>query len=197
MSNITLKRWRTLCYIQAVLSLEAFLAPVLIMFYTSYAGFTFEQYSAIIALIFVFLWMLEIPAGALADKYGRKRALIAGNGVYLSAMICLVMQSHSVPGWLIALLFAFGGSLSSSTFQSMPVFFASRVFFDRSSRSRRNFFKQRTVRRDCHCCVGFFPPACRLQFLSTVAAGLGCGLCSNGMAVCRFCMSFFARCLCV
>jgi len=119
MGNITLKRWRTLCYVQAFFSLEAFSAPILIMFYTSYAGFTFEQYSAIIALIFIFLWILEIPAGALADQYGRKRALIAGNGVYLSTMVCLVMQGHSVPGWLIALLFAFGGSLSGGTFQSM------------------------------------------------------------------------------
>jgi MFS family permease len=119
MTGKNLRKWRSLCYLQAALSLEAFSAPILIIFYTAYAGFTFAQYSSIISLIFVFLWVLEVPTGAFADRYGRKMALIAGNLVYLAAMICLVGLGHSAPWWLIALLFACGGSLSSGAFQSM------------------------------------------------------------------------------
>lgn len=119
MSDMKLQRWRTLCYLQAILALEAFSAPILVIFYTSYAGFTFTQYSSIISLIFIFLWGLEVPAGAFADKYGRKLALVTGNLIYLAAMICLVGLGYLAPWWLIALLFACGSSLSSGAFQSM------------------------------------------------------------------------------
>ncbi|MGC2949006.1 MFS transporter [Burkholderia ambifaria] len=114
-----LKRWRHLCYLQAGLALEAFSAPVLVFFYTSYAGFTFAQYSSIISLIFVFLWMLEIPTGAFADRYGRKLALVTGNVVYFAAMFCLVHYGHQASPWLLALLFACGGALSNGAFQAM------------------------------------------------------------------------------
>ncbi|KVV58414.1 hypothetical protein WT27_22700 [Burkholderia territorii] len=114
-----LKRWRRLCYLQACLALEAFSAPVLVFFYTSYAGFTFAQYSSIISLIFVFLWLLEIPTGVLADRYGRKFALVTGNVVYFAAMVCLVRYGHRASPWLIAFLFACGGALSNGAFQAM------------------------------------------------------------------------------
>lgn len=114
-----LKRWRRLCYLQACLALEAFSAPVLVFFYTSYAGFTFAQYSSIISLIFVFLWLLEIPTGVFADRHGRKFALVTGNVVYLAAMFCLVSYGHRVSPWLIAFLFASGGALSNGAFQAM------------------------------------------------------------------------------
>ncbi|MBU9559030.1 MFS transporter, partial [Burkholderia multivorans] len=108
-----LKRWRLLCYLQACLALEAFSAPVLVFFYTSYAGFTFAEYSSIISLIFVFLWVLEIPTGAFADRYGRKLALVTGNVVYFFAMYCLLRYGHQVAPWQIAFLFACGGGSSS------------------------------------------------------------------------------------
>ncbi|AIO76833.1 MFS transporter [Burkholderia multivorans] len=114
-----LKRWRLLCYLQACLALEAFSAPVLVFFYTSYAGFTFAEYSSIISLIFVFLWVLEIPTGAFADRYGRKLALVTGNVVYFFAMYCLLRYGHQVAPWQIAFLFACGGALSSGAFQAM------------------------------------------------------------------------------
>jgi MFS family permease len=119
MTDAVLTHWKRLCYLQAGLALEAFSAPVLVLFYMSYAGFTFAEYSSIISLIFVFLWLLEIPTGALADRYGRKNALVAGNIVYLAAMSCLVALGHRVSPWLIALLFACGGALANGAFQSM------------------------------------------------------------------------------
>ncbi|WP_175919546.1 MFS transporter [Burkholderia pyrrocinia] len=114
-----LTHWRRLCYLQACLALEAFSAPVLVLFYTSYAGFTFAEYSFVISLIFVFLWALEIPTGAFADRYGRKRALVAGNVVYLAAMFCLIQYGRALSPWVIAFLFACGGALSNGAFQSM------------------------------------------------------------------------------
>ncbi|AWU98880.1 hypothetical protein DM992_04420 [Burkholderia sp. JP2-270] len=114
-----LTRWRHLCYLQGCLALEAFSAPVLVLFYTSYAGFTFAEYGSVISLIFVFLWALEIPTGAFADRYGRKRALVAGNVVYLAAMFCLIQYGRGLSPWVIAFLFACGGALSNGAFQSM------------------------------------------------------------------------------
>ncbi|QTD89946.1 MFS transporter [Burkholderia anthina] len=119
MTGDELIRWRRLCYLQACLALEAFSAPILVLFYTSYAGFTFAEYSAVISLIFVFLWALEIPTGAFADRYGRKRALVAGNVVYIVAMFCLIHFGRGLSPWVIAFLFACGGALSNGAFQSM------------------------------------------------------------------------------
>ncbi|WP_179402924.1 MFS transporter [Burkholderia guangdongensis] len=119
MNDAVLLRWKWLCYLQGALALEAFSAPVLVLFYTSYAGFTIAEYTTIISLIFVFLWWLEIPMGALADRYGRKNALVAGNVVYLAAMACLVAFGHAVSPWLVALLFACGGALATGAFQGM------------------------------------------------------------------------------
>lgn len=114
-----LDRWKWLCYMQSLFSLETFIAPVLVIFYTQYAGFSFSHYAVLMSYIFIFSWAFQIPTGAIADKYGRKSALIAGNIIYVFAMISLVVFGSRTPIVLTSALFSFGTCLSTGAFQAM------------------------------------------------------------------------------
>lgn len=117
--NFNLKKWRRLCYVQAFFGVETFTAPILVLFYTRYAGFTFTSYSLLMSLIGIFLWFFEVPTGAFADRFGRKLSLIIGNCIYLVALAFLLCFKSEASIFLLAGLFALGGSLSSGPFQSM------------------------------------------------------------------------------
>ncbi|MFM0491055.1 MFS transporter [Paraburkholderia graminis] len=112
-------RWKWLCYMQSLFALETFIAPVLVIFYTQYAGFSFSQYAILMSYIFLFSWAFQIPTGAIADKYGRKRALIFGNILYVIAMLSLVVFGSRTPIVVTSALFSFGSCLSTGAFQAM------------------------------------------------------------------------------
>lgn len=114
-----LNRWRRLSYLQSLFGVESVLAPVLTIFYLSYAGYTFTQYSTMIALCFLFLWLIEIPAGALADRIGRKTALVVGNIIYIIAMLSVLIWRNDIPIIMVAFLFSVGTAVTGSSFQSM------------------------------------------------------------------------------
>ncbi|MDM8354845.1 MFS transporter [Pandoraea communis] len=114
-----LRRWRILALTQAALGPEIFSMAVLVLFFLRYAGFSFAEFSTFTAALFVLNWILEVPAGALADRFGRKRCLILGNLIYCAAMLLLIAASSRVSLILIALMYAVGGSLASGTFQAM------------------------------------------------------------------------------
>lgn len=114
-----LAKWKWLCYMQSLFALETFIAPVLVIFYTQYAGFSFSQYAILMSYIFIFSWVFQIPTGAIADKYGRKRALIFGNVIYILAMLSLVVLGNRTPVVLTSALFSFGSCLSTGAFQAM------------------------------------------------------------------------------
>ncbi len=118
-NNPVLNKWRRLSYLQSLFGVESVLAPVLTIFYLSYAGYTFAQYSTMLALCFLFLWLIEIPAGALADKIGRKTALVVGNVVYILAMLSVLLWKNEIPIVVVALLFSVGTAVTGSSFQSM------------------------------------------------------------------------------
>lgn len=119
MVDLNIRKWKQLCYVQSFFGLETFTAPILVLFYTRYAGFTFADYSSLMSLICIFLWIFEIPTGAFADRFGRKLSLIVGNCIYLSAMICLLCFKNEISVFLLAFLFALGGSLGSGPFYSL------------------------------------------------------------------------------
>ncbi len=118
-ANRDIEKWKWLSYLQSLFALETFIAPVLVIFYTQYAGFTFAQYAMLMSCIFVLSWAFQLPTGAIADKYGAKRALIAGNLIYISAMLSLVVFGTRTPMLLTATMFSLGGALSTGAFQSM------------------------------------------------------------------------------
>ncbi|HEY1212643.1 MAG TPA: MFS transporter, partial [Bryobacteraceae bacterium] len=118
-ANRSLTRWKWLCYLQSLFALETFIAPVLVIFYTQYAGFSFSQYAVLMSYIFLLSWAFQLPTGALADKYGKKRALIFGNVIYVLAMLSLVVLGSRMPIFATAALFSLGGALSTGAFQAM------------------------------------------------------------------------------
>lgn len=92
---------------------------ILVLFFLEYAGFSFAEFSSFTASLFILGWLMEVPAGALADRFGRKRCLILGNAIYCAAMLLLIVAKASVPLAVIALMYAAGSSLASGTFQAM------------------------------------------------------------------------------
>lgn len=114
-----LTRWKYLSYLQAGVGVEAFSMATLVLFYVDHVGFSFETFSTFIASVFVLLCLFEIPAGAIADRFGRKRCLVIGNSLYVCAMAGLLASKNSDHWPVIALAFAAGGALASGTFQSM------------------------------------------------------------------------------
>jgi MFS family permease len=118
-SNKNLTRWKWLCYLQSLFGLETFIAPVLIIFYTGYAGFSFSQYAILMSYTFIFSWAFQLPTGVIADKFGKKQALIFGNIIYVFAMTSLVVYGNAIPIILTSALFSFGSALSTGAFQAM------------------------------------------------------------------------------
>lgn len=112
-------RVRFLYYLGSTLGLEIFAAPVLIIFYLQYVGYSFQEYSLAMALILAFNWVLQIPAGALADRFGRKITLITGKIIYAGAMLALLVLQRTIPVPVVALLFSLGTSIGGNGFQSM------------------------------------------------------------------------------
>lgn len=113
------RRWRWIYLFTMAVGVETLTAPVLVMFYTDYVGYAFSTYSYLMAMILAFAWVLQIPCGALADRFGRKRCLIGGNLLYASALLSLLLWKSHVPEVCVALLFASGVSLSGGSLQSM------------------------------------------------------------------------------
>lgn len=118
-TNLVLTKWRRLSYLQSLFGVESVLAPVLTIFYLTYAGYTFSEYSTMLALCFLFLWLIEIPAGALADKMGRKAALVIGNIIYILAMLSVLLWKNQISIIAVAFLFSVGTAITGSSFQSM------------------------------------------------------------------------------
>jgi MFS family permease len=114
-----LDTWKRLCYFQSLFGLETFVAPVLVIFYIGYAGFSFSQYAMLMAYIFFLSWFFQIPTGAIADRYGKKACLLIGNVIYIFGMVSLVAFKVKTPILVTAFLFSFGSALSTGAFQAM------------------------------------------------------------------------------
>lgn len=119
MSPAELKRWRLLAYVQAAVGFEAFSMATLVVFFVEYARFSFEAFSMFTASLFILLCLFEIPAGAIADRFGRKRCLVLGNAIYACGMAGLLTSRNTAALPWVAVLYAAGSALASGAFQSM------------------------------------------------------------------------------
>ncbi|VVE86918.1 MFS transporter [Pandoraea bronchicola] len=114
-----LKRWRLLAYVQAAAGFEAFSMATLVVFFVEYASFSFEAFSTFTASLFILLCLFEIPAGAMADRFGRKLCLVLGNAIYACGMAALLTSRNTAALPWIAVLYSGGSALASGAFQSM------------------------------------------------------------------------------
>lgn len=114
-----LKRWTKLTYLQAALGLEVFVAPILVLFYTRHAGYSFSQYGQLLATLFLLGWIFQVPTGAIADRFGRKLSLLLGNSLYCLGMLLLLLLGNAMPFLLFAILSSFGSSMAGGAYQAM------------------------------------------------------------------------------
>jgi len=96
-----------------------FFSGVLIPFFTIWGGISFFQVMILQAFFTISVFVLEVPTGVIADKYGRRTSLILAGLV--TSMAAIVYSSY--PGFWIFMagefLWAIGSSLISGADQAM------------------------------------------------------------------------------
>jgi len=108
-----LTRHKILTYVGSFLGIEIFLAPVLTIFFMKYEGLSFKDYASYEAVVFLLSAFLQVPLGAVADSYGRKKFLVIAKSIYLAGMVLLVIAPSKTVIWLSALLFSIGTALGT------------------------------------------------------------------------------------
>lgn len=79
MSETDCKRNLSLLYIYTVLLNSVFILPIIIPFYRDELGLTFHDFLIGESVFAVSLILFDVPAGYLADRWGRKKTLILGS----------------------------------------------------------------------------------------------------------------------
>lgn len=90
---------------------------VLVIYYQSF-GLSFFQVSIVLILTSIFTLIFEIPSGAFADLYGRKKSLLIGSlAFFLSFLIILFSQNFInfiLAGSILGISFAFNSGADSA-----------------------------------------------------------------------------------
>ncbi|MCE0493776.1 MFS transporter [Vibrio salinus] len=133
---LKLKLIKTYIFIAAFTPLEAFLAPVIVVFYLKYIGISFIQYSNYIALLLILNSLLEVPMGVVSDLIGRKKALIIGNFIYFISMGVILYTPNIYTLYITAISFSIGSTLSSGNLGSI----AYEIFSDNKIEDKYGIF---------------------------------------------------------
>jgi MFS family permease len=64
-----------------------FIGGVLVPFFTQWGGLTLTQIMIVQSWFMLWIFILEIPTGTIADKYGRKKSVLLGSIVLVAAVI--------------------------------------------------------------------------------------------------------------
>lgn len=97
----------------------AFFSAVLVPFFTDWGGLTLFQVQLLQSWFAIWVFLLEIPTGAVADKVGRKHSLALGS--LIIALAVLIYGSFPI-FWVFLLaefLFAVGYALTSGADQAV------------------------------------------------------------------------------
>lgn len=104
--------WRALTHMH-------FFAGVLVPFFTDWGGLTLPQMLLLQAWFFLWIFLLEVPTGAVADKYGRKASVVCANACLLAAT-ALYATGKGLPRFLIAeFIWAASAALASGADEAM------------------------------------------------------------------------------
>ncbi|KKU45333.1 MAG: major facilitator superfamily [Microgenomates group bacterium GW2011_GWC2_46_7] len=106
-------------YLYAFFKNFAFFSAVLIPFFTDWGHISLFQVQLLQSWFSVWVFLLEIPTGAVADKIGRKHSLILGSAtIALATIVYGCFPSFSI--FLLAeFLFALGYALNSGADQAL------------------------------------------------------------------------------
>lgn len=96
-----------------------FFAGALVPFFTDWGGLTLPQMFLLQAWFFAWIFLLEVPTGAVADKFGRKTSLVCANACLLAAT-AIYATGKGLPRYLFAeLIWAASSALASGTDEAM------------------------------------------------------------------------------
>lgn len=115
--------WRALMHMH-------FFAGVLVPFFTDWGGLSLNQMFLLQAWFFLWIFLLEVPTGALADKYGRRAydsLKAAGDERFFGGTRRYLLWSAALPGLaFLALPFATNPWAACALFVTIPAFGLSR-----------------------------------------------------------------------
>lgn len=104
--------WRSLMHMH-------FFAGVLVPFFTDWGGLTLPQLFYLQAWFFLWIFILEVPTGAVADKFGRKTSIICANVCLLTAT-AIYATGKGLPRYLFAeFIWAASAALASGADEAM------------------------------------------------------------------------------
>ena len=106
-------------YVWRALTMMHFFAGALVPFFTDWGGLTLPQLFLLQAWFFLWIFLLEVPTGAVADKYGRKTSLLCAN-VCLVTATAIYATGKGLPRFLFAeFIWAASNALASGADEAM------------------------------------------------------------------------------
>ena len=96
-----------------------FFQPLILLYFTVAKGLSYTEFGVLIAVREVFIYLLEVPTGILADVTGRRRTMMMCFSSYIASFVVFTAGTEFwmfVPGMI---LFAAGEALRSGTHKSM------------------------------------------------------------------------------
>ncbi|MBI3566174.1 MAG: MFS transporter [Elusimicrobia bacterium] len=106
-------------YLWKSLASMHFFAGVLIPFFTQWGGISFQQVLWLQTWFMLTIVALEVPTGAFADRFGRRRSLFCASGFVIAAVSYYVTH-HGFGHFLVAeTLWACGAAFSSGADQAL------------------------------------------------------------------------------
>ncbi|MBI2387957.1 MAG: hypothetical protein HYV14_18375 [Elusimicrobia bacterium] len=104
--------WRSLTHMH-------FFAGVLVPFFTDWGGLTLPQMLLLQAWFFLWIFLLEVPTGAVADKFGRKTSVVCASACLLIAT-AIYATGKGLPRYLLAeFIWAASAALASGADEAM------------------------------------------------------------------------------
>ncbi len=104
--------WRALVHMH-------FFAGVLVPFFTDWGGLTLPQMFLLQAWFFLCIFLLEVPTGAVADKYGRKTSVVCAS-ICLLIATAIYATGKGLPRYLLAeFMWAASAALASGADEAM------------------------------------------------------------------------------
>ncbi len=97
---------------------QRYFEPFLILFFLD-QGLSYTQIGLLVAVRELSANLLEIPSGAVADLYGRRRAMISSFAAYIASFLTFA-TGHSLLHFTVAMfLYAFGDAFRTGTHKAM------------------------------------------------------------------------------
>ncbi|MCM2303704.1 MAG: MFS transporter [Elusimicrobia bacterium] len=104
--------WRALTHMH-------FFAGVLVPFFTDWGGLTLPQMFLLQAWFFLWVFLLEVPTGAVADRFGRKTSVVCASACLLAAT-AIYATGKGLPRYFFAeFIWAASAALASGADEAM------------------------------------------------------------------------------